>query len=350
MSAAFLGKLVPVVRRRLDEWKTRAHAIPDPELRRQALASIQTKTFHCEGGAVYAFLAGPRWEDAIRFIVAYQTISDYLDNLCDRSTSVDPDDFRCLHRSMADALTPGTRSGDYYAYRAERLDGGYLADLVATCQEVLGRLPALPQVAPTLLALERYYAELQEHKHVRVEERVTRLEQWHKACRDHLPDIAWYEFSAAAGSTLGIFCLVSSAFDGRLAPDYVERVRDAYFPWFQGFHILMDYLVDEEEDCLGGDLNFCSFYDSDRSVVRGITRFFREARTRTSALPPHRFHRLVASGLLALYVSDKKVATQKRVRRIAFDVLLRAGWSAWCFLPICWVFRRLRARGVSGEP
>ena len=31
--------------------------------------------------------------NAIKFIVAYQTISDYLDNLCDRSTSLDPDDF-----------------------------------------------------------------------------------------------------------------------------------------------------------------------------------------------------------------------------------------------------------------
>jgi len=52
-------------------------------------------------------LAGEKYKEAIRFIVAYQTISDYLDNLCDRSTSSDPADFRALHESMLHALTPG---------------------------------------------------------------------------------------------------------------------------------------------------------------------------------------------------------------------------------------------------
>ena len=61
------------------------------------MASIETKTFHCEGGALYALLAEAHRDDAIRFIVAYQTISDYLDNLCDRSTSLDPEDFTLLH-------------------------------------------------------------------------------------------------------------------------------------------------------------------------------------------------------------------------------------------------------------
>ena len=42
---------------------------------------------------------------SIKFIVAYQTISDYLDNLCDRSSSLDPQDFAALHESMGDALS-----------------------------------------------------------------------------------------------------------------------------------------------------------------------------------------------------------------------------------------------------
>ena len=107
MTAKILFGVIPRVRHYLDYWKGRAAAIPNPELRRQALASIETKTFHCEGGALYALLAGEHRDDAIRFIVAYQTISDYLDNLCDRSTSLDPEDFTALHESMLHALTPG---------------------------------------------------------------------------------------------------------------------------------------------------------------------------------------------------------------------------------------------------
>ena len=36
----------PIVHRELAYWKQRAQNIPDAELRKQALASIETKTFH----------------------------------------------------------------------------------------------------------------------------------------------------------------------------------------------------------------------------------------------------------------------------------------------------------------
>ena len=78
----------PVVHKELAAWKERAEAIPNRELRTQALSSIEHKTFHCEGGSILSLLALDKKEDAIRFIVAYQTISDYLDNLCDRSVSL----------------------------------------------------------------------------------------------------------------------------------------------------------------------------------------------------------------------------------------------------------------------
>ena len=106
----------PQVHEHLRHWIDQAHEIPSPELRKQALASIATKAFHCEGGGIYCLLAGDRSREAIRFIVAYKTISDYLDNLCDRSTSLDPDDFRLLHTSMRHALTPGAELDDYYRF------------------------------------------------------------------------------------------------------------------------------------------------------------------------------------------------------------------------------------------
>ncbi|MFP3361358.1 DUF2600 family protein, partial [Planococcus sp. SIMBA_143] len=78
----------PIVHQELNGWKKRAEEIPNQELRNQALASIEHKTFHCEGGAILSLLALDKKPETIRFIVAYQTISDYLDNLCDRSVSL----------------------------------------------------------------------------------------------------------------------------------------------------------------------------------------------------------------------------------------------------------------------
>ena len=76
-------KVFPAVRNYLNHWKIQAQQIPNLELRKQACSSIEDKQFHCEGGSIYGLLARRHCQEAIEFIVAYQTISDYLDNLCD---------------------------------------------------------------------------------------------------------------------------------------------------------------------------------------------------------------------------------------------------------------------------
>jgi tetraprenyl-beta-curcumene synthase len=342
MTAKILRGVIPRVHRYLDDWKRRAATIPDPELRKQALASIGTKTFHCEGGALYALLAEAHRDDAIRFIVAYQTISDYLDNLCDRSTSLDPEDFTLLHVSMLHALTPGAEPTNYYRLRVEQDDGGYLADLVRTCQEVLGTLPRYDVIASYLHELEGYYAELQVHKHVRREERVLRLEAWFARHREHLPEMRWYEFAASAGSTLGIFCLVSSAFDPGLSADEARMIRGAYFPWVQGLHILMDYFVDQEEDLLGGDLNFCFYYEDKDVMVERLIRVFKEADRSVATLSHASFHRMVCHGLLALYLADRKVDRQEKMRAMARRIMREGRGASLLFFLVCWIRRRVK--------
>ncbi len=342
MTAKILFRVIPRVRHYLEYWKGKAAAIPDPELRRQALASIETKTFHCEGGALYALLAGVHREDAIRFIVAYQTISDYLDNLCDRSTSLDPEDFAALHESMLHALTPGKPPRDYYRLRREQDDNGYLRGLVITCQEVLSRVPRYDVIANWMRELEGYYADLQVHKHVRLEERVPRLQAWFEKHRDGLPEMRWYEFSACAGSTLGIFCLVSSAFDPSFSTEYACAIRYAYFPWVQGLHILLDYFVDQEEDRLADDLNFCSFYEDSDTMVKRLVHVFKESDRAVAELPHAAFHRMVCHGLLAIYLSDRKVDRQERMRQMAVRIMKEGRGATLLFFLTCWVRRRLR--------
>ncbi len=293
-------------------------------------------------------LAGRASRPAIRFIVAYQTISDYLDNLCDRSTSLDPSDFRALHESMLHALTPGAAVAPYYRFRREQEDGGYLADLVKTCQDVLGALPVYARIAPYLHELAGYYCDLQVHKHVRPEERVARLRGWFEGRRNGLPEMKWYEFSACAGSTLGIFCLVSSAFEGGIPDDLAGRIRKAYFPWVQGLHILMDYFVDQDEDRRGGDLNFCSFYESPEQMAERLSLFYREAYGRVSQLPSPKFHRMICQGLLAVYLADRKVERRGRTGDVAKGLLQQGGALARIFYLNCWVYRRLTERPPSG--
>lgn len=334
-------EVLPAVHRYLNHWKKMAELIPDEELRNQALASIETKTFHCEGGAIYGILAGSKLDESIRFIVAYQTISDYLDNLCDRSTSQDPDDFRALHESMIHALTPGATPVNYYRHRAEQDDGGYLAHLVQACQESLQQVPHYGMIAPTLHELATYYCDLQVHKHVIEEERVPRLKEWFEGFRYDLPDMSWFEFSACSGSTLGIFCLVSYGFQEQFSEGAVKRVRDSYFPYIQGLHILLDYFIDQEEDRLGGDLNFCFYYQSEAELLERFKHFVEKADEHTAGLQDERFHRLINRGLLGIYLSDQKVKNQEVTRRTAKQLLRYGGFISKFFYMNGVLYRKL---------
>ncbi|MFK2824730.1 tetraprenyl-beta-curcumene synthase family protein [Bacillus sp. B190/17] len=324
-------KVFPLVHEQLQYWKEQAAKIPNEELRRQALASIEHKTFHCEGGSVLALLSEKRLLEAVRFIVAYQTISDYLDNLCDRSTSLDPADFSALHESMEDALSPGPPLRGYYRFRDDKDDGGYLAKLVETCRSVLVGMEGYKVIVPHLNELCRYYCDLQIHKHVKKEEREERLISWFEEYRHELPNMEWYEFSACAGSTLAIFCLVSYSLNAPLSTEQARQIRNSYFPYIQGLHILLDYFIDQQEDQEGGDLNFCFYYPTEQRLFERLEHFIEQADKHIKGLPHAQFHKLINRGLLGLYLSDNKVFEQRRIRQISKKVIHKGGAASRFF-------------------
>lgn len=323
--------IFPQVTTELTYWKQRAQEIPNKELREQALASINTKKFHCQGGSVYSILAGENWKEAIRFIVAYQTISDYLDNLCDRSTSLDPTDFRMLHQSMEDALLSEREVQNYYCYREDQDDGGYLAELVKTCQESLKSYAEYPLIREYLVQLENRYSDLQVHKHVEEQDRIPRLKKWYQSHKDDFPTLTWYEFSAASGSTLGIFCLVSYMMDGKMTAELADQIFSGYFPYMQGLHILLDYYIDQEEDLMEGDLNFCSYYENEQTMKERLLHFAEQTNNHVKQLPDHYFHEMVHNGLVALYLADPKVKNLEGGKKIRKCLIKASGKRAAFF-------------------
>jgi tetraprenyl-beta-curcumene synthase len=285
-----------------------------PELRKQALASMDTKQFHCEGGGVYVTANLARRHELIALIVAFQTISDYLDNLCDRSTSMDPDDFRSLHQSMLDAVNPNANEGRYYEHHPEQEDGGYLQNLVRECQRCIARLPSYSKVQSHIIELVGLYCDLQVYKHIRKDEREHALLAWWEKHKEQYPQLLWNEFAAATGSTLGVFMLFVAASYAELTEVEASAIRKTYFPYICGLHILLDYLIDQQEDVDGGDLNFCRYYESPEHAAQRIGWIASEAKQAARALHTPGFHKMIIEGLQALYLSDPKAGMQSGVR------------------------------------
>jgi len=316
--------ILPGVRKELDGWRQEAGAIPDPELRRQALASIATKEFHCQGGSVYAAANLAQRDVLIPLIVAFQTISDYLDNLCDRSTSMDEHDFRLLHQSMLDAVNPCAQVRDYYALREESDDGGYLVHLVRTCRSNILKLPGYPAAKPYIVDLVQLYTDLQVYKHIAPNRREQALVRWWEQHKHRTPHLRWNEFAAATGSTLGVFMLFLAASNPDLDNDSAEIIQRSYFPHVCGLHIMLDYLIDQAEDEVGGDLNFCSYYENKETMLKRIALIVEGARRDIKRLPASSFHRMIIEGLLALYLSDPKVSEQREIRDVSRQLMRRS--------------------------
>lgn len=325
--------IFPQVKEELNKWKKLAEQIPDPELRKQALDSIHNKTFHCEGGAVYAAANFSQKDVLIPLIVAYQTISDYLDNLCDRSSSHRPENFATLHRSMMDAVSLSHSDQDYYSFNDEKNDGGYLTELVLTCHRSIRQLPHYEKVKTKIQWLASLYCDLQIHKHTSIEEREKRLISWWEKHQQFAQELHWHEFAAAAGSTLGIFHLFQAASEQKEIESRKNLILQAYFPWICSLHILLDYFIDLEEDALGGDLNFISYYNHPQDIYERIQFIAEQAKKTASLLPDSAFHHMIIDGLLGLYLSDGKVDRQPMVQQIAKSIIrsssLRTRFFFW---------------------
>lgn len=316
----YIGDILPQVHRELAFWEALAADIPDPALRRQALNSLYLKRFHAQGGSVFALMSAGWEKELTGLIVAVQTISDYLDNLCDRLNVFEAESFRSLHQAMLDCLDPESGDNDYYINYPCRNDGDYLKALVAKSRDLLSMLPGHRAALTQLQRLALLYCELQTYKHIRPAKRRLALERWAADNQASLLGVEWWEFSAAAGSTLGLFALMAAAAYTNLTAEECDRIVAAYFPWICGLHILLDYLIDQEEDLQEGDFNFTRWYPDAEATARRLERFVTESLACAGMLPHPAFHLLVVKGLLALYFSDPK--TSQPVPRFVAEALL----------------------------
>jgi tetraprenyl-beta-curcumene synthase len=321
--AKYVYNVFPQVNKELCSWTGIAKNIGDEMLRTQALSSISNKKFHCQGGSIYALYPKVNMSDAIRFIVSFQTISDYLDNLCDRAGVCNEYSFRQLHLSMTDAVDTEQDINDYYKFYPFKDDNMYLQTLVVECRSLISKLPSYPLVKNAIKKYIELYTDLQSLKHLSTDVREMRLSNWTNRYLSQYNDISGWEFCAATGSTLGVFVLYAAASDPGLTREEVRTIESAYFPWICGLHILLDYYIDLNEDLQSNDLNFTYYYGNLKSCEERLSFFVQQSFNSCSRLRYPKFHTTVVRGLLAMYLSDQKALLG--LNRLASRNLTRAG-------------------------
>ncbi|HEY0615010.1 MAG TPA: DUF2600 family protein [Candidatus Elarobacter sp.] len=317
-TARFLTTVVPRAGRELAAIRARAERIPDPALREQALASIDGKAYHVQGGCILAtFMRGEQMRRYVAIVAALETIYDYLDNLCDRLPGVTREAYATLHESLLDALDDRRAPSDYYRDGPPGDDGGYLRSLVDAAREGLRALPNYAAVRDDLAGVARFYADLQVHKHGPAGERERACGAWYARNRERFPGLAWWEFAAACGSSLPVFALIELASRERLERGEIEATVAAYFPGVSAIHILLDYFIDQAEDREHGELNFVACYASPAEAVAKLRALVTATLERVRTLAGAARHRFLVEAMCVFYLTHPKVFEQRLERESA---------------------------------
>jgi tetraprenyl-beta-curcumene synthase len=296
----------PVARAAQRRLLVRAEAIPDPLLRADALTAHRDKRANSEGLAALAVLAPPaRRPQVVRGLVAYQLMLDYLDGVSERASGDPVANGLGLHRAFEVALDPDAVAIDYYALAPAGDDGGYLTELVRTCQAQLRDLPSYPAAREALLRQARLCRESQALNHalhfVPVEEQIG---DWAERTAAEIcveEDFEWWELiAAAAASSLCVGALLALAASPGATEADARQVESAYFPWASGLNALLDSLVDLDED--PDHASHLRRYESREQAAERLRGIAAGARSRVADLPDGRLHEAILVAMGALYL------------------------------------------------
>jgi tetraprenyl-beta-curcumene synthase len=331
----------PVVVFELRHWRRSAARIHDPELRRLAFEALQKRS-NMEGAAAFAVLRSWRHRrDAIRALVAFQTIYNHVDMLAEQA-SADPEaNARRLHEALLLALDPGAAAPDRKTLQPDADDGGYLAELIEVCRWALSRLPGYASAAPAVRSAATRIVAFQS---LSLGEPGA-LEAWARREASSGSGFEWFEAAAAAGSSLPVHALIAASMSPELSSRDVVAIDGAYSSVIGALHSLLDSVVDEAEDAATGQLSLIGCYDATGDAVARMRCFAERAPRVADALPQGRTHALLAAAMACSYISRCE-RSNARAQVIAAELRVSLGPIA---RPLLLVFglRALAGRFVS---
>jgi tetraprenyl-beta-curcumene synthase len=325
-------------------WRRMAKRIPDPELRRLALAALE-KRGNIEGAAAFAAFAPLRRRAQVTTAAsAFQAAYNLLDMLGEQPSPYPIRDGQRLHEALVYALDPHTSPLDWYEHHPQREDGGYLNHLIEQCRTAFASLPSHALVAERARAGAARIVAFQSLNLSESQGDHTGLERWASDATPPGSELRWWETAGAAGSSLGVHALIAAAAETRLDAHEITAIDDAYFPWIGGLHSLLDNLIDKREDEAAGHRSLVEYYGPQRAAQR-MSWLAERAERAARELPHGRRHTVILAAMIANYLSTPE-AQSPELELVTRAVLATTGPLA---KPTLLVFK-LRDLGATRGP
>lgn len=310
------------VAREVRIWRARAERIPDPAVRRDALAALDLKRGHANGAAMFWTLLNRREPALLRTLINYELLQDFLDSVTEHGAAVGPEHGVHLYRALGDALDLDRMPS---AYDFHRCDGGYLGALVAGCRAGIRVLPGYAVVQPLLIReSERASVLIVNHQRDAVT-RDAALRAWATNHFPHERELSWFELTAAASGWITTHALLALAAKRMPTAADAEATHAAYFPWLAMTLTMLDSYADQSDDARSGNHSYVAHYRAQEEVAERLQESIRRSAGAVLALPNGERHGVLLGCMIALYLT--KDSTRSGDLRSASTHLAAAGGS-----------------------
>lgn len=300
----------PRIRQESRHWRQRAEAIPDPVLRRLALEAQQIKRGNIEGSAAFAaFAPHAHRAETVRAQVAFQSAYDYVDTLAEQPNDHPIANSRQLHQALLDAINQDHKRCDYYASYSYNKDGGYLEQIIEACRSALVTLPSRASISVPANRLAERIVAYQSLNLSQPQGGHRYLEQWALKATPAGTGLRWWETAASAGSSLGLFALITAAARPSLPPVDAGAIEDAYWPWIGALHSLLDSLIDRAQDTAAAQQSLLDYYTTPQEAATRMQILAREALRAADSLPKPQDHTLVLAAMASFYLTAPEASS-----------------------------------------
>jgi tetraprenyl-beta-curcumene synthase len=300
----------PLIRKESRQWRHRAEEIPDPSLRQLALEAQRIKRSNIEGSAALAtFAPALHRGEVTRAQVAFQSVYDYVDSLAEQPNDHPVANARQLHQALLAAIEHSSEHTDYYGCHPCAGDGGYLEKIVAACRAALDTLPSRTVITESAHRLTTLISSYQSLNLTQPQGGHRYLEAWALTNTPPGTGLHWWETAAAAGSSLGVFALITAAAQPALQPAEAIAIERAYWPWVGALHSLLDSLIDETDDAAHEQQSLLAYYDTPQEAADRLEALARGALTAVNTLPHADHHILLLAAMASSYLASPEAAS-----------------------------------------
>lgn len=328
-SNKFKYLIYPVVEGRLKEYWSYTKRIRKLSIKSNAREALEKNRFDSAVSSICMLYPNIDVPLAADVIISFQTIVQYLNTICIRSSTNTEPFLRLIFSALKDALNLRNDSYEqYFTFFPSKDDNGYLTILVEKCRQKMRMLPSYDVIRDHLAAFLALFIDLQLTKFSSDDNaKEVNLTNWSLAHGQKYPELSNWEFCMAIDSTLSIQLLLALATVPNLAEQNAENLNTAFFPWVCCIQKILEGYINYNDDLFSGNLNYDFYYENLKEYEDRIIFFMKKASNSKASNSKYIYSTVKL--LLGLYITHPRANEGMNV--ITGKALLKAGGRGMFF-------------------